>query len=155
MRTSSLTQSEQKKTGHHKQFNELLSLEDWKYLLKHGEVYEATNGAVLCQQDQISDNLFFVLHGEVKVTGKVNEKSKLLGKLGAGELFGEISALLSVPRIATVAANKPSMILEVNINDFAKLLEKTPSLKDLVLKRLGERSIHTSLQTQQKDELKN
>ena len=101
----------------------------------------------MCHQNQIGDNLFVVLQGEVEVTGVTDEKSKVLGKLGTGDLFGEISALLSIPRIATVTVKKPSIILEININDFVRLLEQSPGLKDVVYKRLSERSIKTSILT--------
>ncbi len=131
---------------HNKSFNELLDLKDRKYLLKHGQVYEATNGTVLCHENEIGDTLFVVLQGEVEITKESDEKSKVLGKLGVGELFGEISALLSMPRIATVVVAKPSIILEIKINDFVKLLEEVPNLKDMVYKRLSERSIQTGVQ---------
>lgn len=130
-----------------KLFDDLLDLEDRKFLLKHGKVHEAATGDVLCHQNQISDTLFVVLQGEVEVTGIADEESKVLGKLGTGDLFGEISALLSIPRIATVTANKPSIILEININDFVRLLEQSPNLKGIVYKRLSERSIKTSILT--------
>jgi potassium efflux system protein len=129
-----------------KNFNELLDLEDRKYLLKHGQVYEATNGTVLCHENETGDTLFVILQGEVEITKESDGKSKVLGKLGVGELFGEISALLTMPRIATAVVNKPSIILEIKINDFVKLLEQVPNLKDMVYKRLSERSIQTGVQ---------
>jgi CRP-like cAMP-binding protein len=129
-----------------KNFNELLGLDDRKYLLKHGQVYEAAKDTVLCQEKQIGDTLFVILQGEVEVIKESGEKGKVLGKLGSGELFGEISALLSMPRIATVTATKPSIILEIKINDFVKLLEQVPKLKDMVYKKLSERAIQTSIQ---------
>lgn len=147
---NSRTKRQLNEIDHNKNFNELLDLEDRKYLLKHGQVYEAANGTVLCHEDQIGDTLFVILQGEVEITKETDEKSNVLGKLGAGELFGEISALLSMPRIATVVANKPSIILEIKINDFIRLLEKVPSLKDMVYKRLSERSIQTNIQSSHK-----
>lgn len=130
-----------------KLFDDLLNIDDRKFLLKHGKIHNAADGEVLCHQNQIGDNLFVILQGEVEVTGITDEKSKVLGKLSTGDLFGEISALLSIPRIATVTVKKPSMILEININDFVRLLEQSPSLKEVVYKRLSERSIQTSILT--------
>ena len=74
----------------------------------------------------------------------------MLGKLGVGELVGEISALLSMPRIATVSVSKPSIILEIKINEFSTLLEQVPNLKTMVYKRLCERTLQTSIQNPQK-----
>lgn len=130
-----------------KHFGELLSPEDRKFLIEHGLVYQANSGTILCQQDKIGDDLYIILHGEVEVTEKAGEKRKVIGKLCTGELFGEISALFSVPRIATVAANKPSVILEVSKSDFQELLNHTPVLKELVYERLYERSLETAIRT--------
>ena len=133
-------------TDQNKSFNELLDLEDRKYLLKHGQVYEAANGTILCHEKDVGGTLFVILQGEVDITKESDGKSKVIGSLGAGELFGEISALLSMPRIATVVANKPSIILEIKVSDFVSLLEKVPNLKNMVYKKLSERSIQTTIQ---------
>ena len=127
-------------------FDELLDMDDRKYLLKHGKVYEAPAGTVLCRENEVSDTLFVILQGEVEVTKASAEEVKVLGRLGVGQLFGEISALLSMPRIATVEAIKHSLILEIQINEFKNLLELVPTLKDMVYKQLSERSIQTSIQ---------
>ena len=64
-------------------------------------------------------------------------------------IFGEISALFSAPRIATVTTSKPSLILEMDKNDFIKLLEQAPNLKQVVHKQFGKRKLQTTIQTQQ------
>ena len=130
-------------------FDDILNNEERKYMLKHGEVYNADSGTVLCHQDRISNDLFFILQGGVKITKKSDEKEIELGFLSVGDIFGEISALLSAPRIATVAANKPSLILEMKKDDFINLLEFAPNLKQLVYKQLSKRNLQTSIQTQQ------
>ncbi len=130
-------------------FDELLEEKDRKFLLKHGRVYQANCGKVLCHQNQISNDLFFILHGEVEITKVSDEKNIVLGTLGAGDIFGEISALFSAPRIATVATNKPSVILEMDKDDFIKLLEQAPNLKQVVYKQLSKRKLQTTIQTQQ------
>lgn len=144
--TNSVTKKQLTELDHNKNFDELLGMDDRKYLLKHGKVYEAPTGTVLCQENEISDTLFVILQGEVEVTKVSAEEVKVLDKLGVGQLFGEISALLSMPRIATVVAIKPSLILEIKINEFKNLLELVPTLKNMVYKQLSERSIQTSIQ---------
>ena len=135
--------------NHHHNFDDLLEEEDRKYLLKHGRVNQTESGTVLCHQNQISNDLFFILHGEVKITKESDNKYIELGTLGAGDIFGEISALFSAPRIATVTTSKPSLILEMDKNDFIKLLEQAPNLKQVVHKQLGKRKLQTTIQTQQ------
>ena len=134
---------------HYKNFDGLLKEEDRKYLLKHGRVYNAERGTVLCHQNQVSNDLFFILHGEVKITKESDEKEIVLGTLGAGDIFGEISALFSSPRIATVTTSKPSLILEMDKDDFSKLLDQAPDLKQMVYKQLSKRNLQTTIKTQQ------
>ena len=134
---------------HNKIFDELLKEEDRKYLLKHGQVYDAKIGTILCHQNQVSHDLFFILHGEVKITKASDEKDIALGTLGAGDIFGEISALSSAPRIATVTTSKPSLILEMDKDDFIKLLDQAPDLKQMVYKQLSKRNLQTTIKAQQ------
>jgi CRP/FNR family transcriptional regulator len=134
--------------SHHYNFDELLEEEDRKYLLKHGQSIQADSGTVLCHQDQIGNDLFFILHGEVKITKESDDEDIVLGTLGSGDIFGEISALFSAPRIATVTTNKPSVILKMDKDDFIKLLEQAPNLKQVVYKQLGKRKLQTAIQTQ-------
>ncbi len=143
------TKRQPSENNQHYNFDELLEEKDRKYLLKHGRVYQAESGTVLCHQNQISNDLFFILHGEVKITKESDEKDIEIGTLGAGDIFGEISALFSAPRIATVTTNKPSLILEMDKNDFIKLLDQAPNLKQVVHKQLGKRKLQTTIQTQQ------
>ena len=134
---------------HYKNFDALLKEEDRKYLLKHGRVYETERDTILCHQNQISNDLFFILHGEVNITKESDEKDIVLGTLGAGDIFGEISALFSAPRIATVTTSKASLILEMDKDDFIKLLDQAPDLKQMVYKQLSKRNLQTTIQTQQ------
>ena len=134
--------------SHYSIFDEILNKEERKYILRHGEVYNANSGTVLCHQNHISNDLFFILQGGVKITKKSNEKEIELGTLGVGDIFGEISALFSDPRIATVATNKPSLILEIKKDDFINLLEQAPKLKQVVYKQLSKRKLETTIQTQ-------
>lgn len=147
-KTSPETKSQLSEGNRNELFDNLLSLEDRKYLLKHGQMHEVDIGSLICHKDQTSDDLFMILQGEVEITGSEDTNSKALGKLGAGELFGEISALFSVPRIASVVAIKPSIILQLRKDDFIELLERSPDLKDMVYKRLSQRMLKTTTQTQ-------
>ena len=112
-----------------KNFGELLDQEERKYLLQHGKVYEATVGTVLCRENEMGNTVFIILQGEVEIQKDSDGKTKVLGNLGVGELVGEIAALLSMPRIATIMVSQPSIILEVKIDDFSSLLDQVPNLK--------------------------
>jgi CRP-like cAMP-binding protein len=131
----------------HNAFGHQLSLEDRRFLVDHGLVYQASPGTILCHQNGIENVLYIVLFGEVEVSEEVQGKKIVLGHLNSGELFGEISALFTVPRIATVTALKPTVVLEIPADKFAQLIDSAPGLRELVYQKLYERSLETALRT--------
>lgn len=128
-------------------FGHQLSLEDRRFLVDNGLVYQASPGTILCHQNGIENVLYIVLFGEVEVSEEVQGRKIVLGNLKTGELFGEISALFTVPRIATVTAVKPTVVLEIPADKFARLIDSAPTLRELVYQKLYERSLETALRT--------
>jgi CRP-like cAMP-binding protein len=131
----------------HSAFGHQLSLEDRKFLVKNSLVYQASPGTIICHQSGIERVLYIVLYGEVEVSEEVQGRKIVLGHLKSGELFGEISALFTVPRIATVTALKPTVVLEIQADKFAELIDRTPELREIVYQKLYERSLETALRT--------
>jgi len=137
-------------------FDDLLSLRERQFLVERGQVRGLEAGETVCQQNAIEDSVYVLLTGEVEIIENVDDKQISLGKLHRGDIVGEIGALFSLPRIASVTATKPSVVLEVAAKDFAELLNKTPILQGAVYQRLYERSLKTAMQsipvfTQQND----
>ena len=128
-------------------FGELLSLAERTYLMEHSKVIQVQPGEVICHQNRLETAVYILLQGEAQVSETVNGKSICLGKLRCGELFGEISALFSIPRIADVTATKTSVLLEVPSDTFAQFINKTPALREPVYMRLYERSLETALRS--------
>jgi len=128
-------------------FDDLLSVRERQFLVEHGQVRSLNTGETLCQQNAVEDSIYVLLRGEVEIVEDVENKQISLGKLHRGDIVGEIGALFSVPRIASVTASKPSVVLAVPAKDFAELLNKTPILQGAVYQRLYERSLKTAMQT--------
>jgi len=128
-----------------KLFGDLLTTEDREFLMQHGLVKTATPGEILCQQNQQDDRVFIILNGRVEVTEEVNGEKVKLGELYAGELFGEISALFMMPRIATVTVMVPSVVLEIPGEVLEELIEKVPVIRDAVFLRYRDRTMDTAL----------
>jgi CRP-like cAMP-binding protein len=128
-------------------FGHQLSAEDRAFLVKNSLVYQASPGTIICHQNGVEKVLYILLFGEVEVAEEVQGRKIVLGQLKAGELFGEISALFTVPRIATVTALKPTVVLEIPADKFAVLIDSTPLLREIVYKKLYERSLETALRT--------
>lgn len=128
-------------------FDDLLSLRERQFLVEHGQVRSLNAGDTLCRQNAVEDSIYVLLTGEVEILENVDNKQISLGKLHRGDIVGEIGALFSLPRIATVTATKASVVLEVAAKDFSELLHKTPILQGAVYQRLYERSLKTAMQS--------
>ncbi len=65
--------------------------------------------------------------------------------LGAGEIFGEISALTRTPRSATVVANAPTRLLEIRWQGFRELMKRHEALRTHVENLYRENSLRAHL----------
>ncbi len=126
-------------------FRELLSSNERAYLVEHSRVRSLATGDTLCQQNKLESELFVILMGEVEVIEEVDGKQIRIGKLRSGDLVGEIGALFGVPRIASVMATTPAVVLEISASEFTRLIDKTPNLHGAVYQQLYERSLETAL----------
>ncbi len=66
-------------------------------------------------------------------------------KLGANELFGEMSALSKYPRSATVTARKPSVLLQVTGRVLSFVMKRNKTFKATIDQRYRERALATHL----------
>lgn len=127
-------------------FGDMLTTQEREYLVDNSMIRKFEKGEVLCRQNRIEDVLYVILMGEVEIVEEVNEERRMvLGKLHTGDLVGEIAALFTVPRIASVYATKPTIALEIPASAFSGLLRKTPLLSKMVYQKLYERSLETAL----------
>jgi len=89
-------------------------------------------------------SMYFVLSGNVDVYksyGKSNEQ--LLGTLGAGQLFGEVSLFLNEPRTATVVAQGKTTLMEVKKGDMYSLMDNNPDVAYAITETLCYRLKNT------------
>lgn len=110
-------------------------------------------GKVILQAGEWSTSVFIVGSGSVQVTlPKENGGELSLSPLGVGECFGEMAAIEQLPRSATVTAREASTLLEINGEDFVRLIKRHPDLEFKLLhkvserlRRLGESILHNRL----------
>ncbi|NOZ36535.1 MAG: cyclic nucleotide-binding domain-containing protein [Gammaproteobacteria bacterium] len=128
-------------------FGELLSADEKRYLLDHGVVRSSKAGELICEQNQLDARVYILVIGAVEVSeGNANEKV-VLANLRRGEIFGEISALFKLPRISSVTAIRPSVMLELSGTVLETLINNRPLLRDAVLQRYRQRIIETALRS--------
>ncbi|HSU65867.1 MAG TPA: cyclic nucleotide-binding domain-containing protein [Tepidisphaeraceae bacterium] len=91
------------------------------------------------------EDFYIVKHGKVVVScPDESGKEVVLGQLGPGQFFGEISLLDGGPRTATVRASVDSEMLILTRPDFLEFLRRHPDAAIYMLGILGKRQRDTN-----------
>jgi CRP-like cAMP-binding protein len=93
---------------------------------KQFERVEVLKGEVICRQGEMGDSFYIIDSGKVNV----EIDSIVRATLEAGDYFGEIGLIMDCPRVATVIAREPTVLLQLKSNDFQELLQRSSSLKE-------------------------
>lgn len=96
--------------------------------------------SVILFEDDPGDSLFVIRDGRVKVV-LVGEDGRevILGVLGVGEHFGELSLIDDQPRSAHVIAMEDSTLLVLRRDDFRRRVETSPTVAWTLLGELSRR----------------
>ena len=97
-------------------------------------------GSVILFEDDPGDSLFIVKLGRVKVV-LVGEDGRevILGMLGVGEHFGELSLIDGKPRSAHVIAVDDTELIILRREDFRRRVEESPPLAWALMSALSKR----------------
>jgi len=97
-------------------------------------------GSVILFEDDPGDSLYIVREGRVKVV-LVSEDGRevILGILGVGAHFGELSLIDDQPRSAHVIAMEDASLLVLRREDFRKRVEASPGVAWSLLAELSRR----------------
>ena len=97
-------------------------------------------GSIIVFADDPGDSLFVVREGRVKVVLVAEDgREVILGVLGVGDHFGELSLIDEQPRSAHVIAMEDSTLLVLRREDFRRRVEATPQLAWALLVELSRR----------------
>lgn len=97
-------------------------------------------GSVIVFEDDPGDSLYLVREGRVKVV-LVGEDGRevILGVLGVGDHFGELSIIDQQPRSAHVIAMEDTSVLVLRSEDFRRRVEASPAVAWALLQELSRR----------------
>jgi len=84
------------------------------------------------------DKMYLLLDGEVSLVAK----NKVIGKIGKGEIFGEMASISDMPRSATAVATLPCRLIALDDGQFQGALRKKPEfalmLMSVMIRRIRD-----------------
>lgn len=87
-------------------------------------------GAVVVEEGTVGDVLYVITRGTLAVTTKSPDGHPVrVGTLLVGDFFGEVSLLTGKPRAATVTAESDAECLQIGLDRWNVLAERSPNLK--------------------------
>ena len=87
-----------------------------------------------------ADSIYFLREGRIKITALSEDGQEVLHEIiGPGEMFGDMSAILDIPRTTSAQALEASLLCKIRRKDFETLLSMYPELSFQLLKSVGLR----------------
>ena len=96
-------------------------------------------GAIIFAQGEPSEQVGFVLEGEVEVVRLLGRRELVVGLVRAGEYVGEMGVIEGRPRSASVRARTPVLVRLLDRRHFLEEISRHPELARELLLRLSER----------------
>jgi CRP-like cAMP-binding protein len=93
---------------------------------------EVAPGTPVIAEGAPSDGLYVVLSGALEVWKRAGGAPALAGRLGPGDVFGEMSCLRKGPASATVTAGRRCLLLRLPRGSFDELVVTHPQILELV-----------------------
>jgi len=117
-----------------------LTEEEVTFISHHGEIKNYCKHSVLISEGDISDYMFILLEGKVKVYSLQRSGKEIVFNIqGPGEYFGELALIDESPRSASVMAMEPVTVSFVSKFTFEACLQERPEMAVRFLRTLTER----------------
>lgn len=109
-------------------------------LIANSKVNTYPTETVLCHENALETIFYMILEGDVEVTKVVNQtEARVLKTLRAGDFFGEMALIHNAPRAATVTTKSDVVVLELNKENFDRVLHDSSSVAMAMVKEISER----------------
>lgn len=96
-------------------------------------------GEEIIREGEYGDTAYFIVEGEVRIWKHTDTGTLELARLGAGEIFGEMSMVDEKPRSASVTAVLPTRVKAVKRAEFLQCFQSDPEFAASLLRVLFER----------------
>lgn len=94
---------------------------------------------LVVSEGDAGEDMFLVQSGTVVISKRINGAEVVLGEIGPGDFFGEMSVLEGLPREASARAKGPTRLLVLGQGALLVRLRRDPSLAVEMLHRLSGR----------------
>lgn len=108
-------------------------------------------GDDVVQQGQPGNSLFVVVEGLLEARVQNNGSAKTVGRISAGEFFGEMSLLTGSPRTATVTASSDAVLYELPHHVMQTVLQRRPELVETISQHVAQRRVRNDQALAQSD----
>ncbi len=119
-----------------------LTESDIKRLVPMLKMKKFPKGSTIMKKGDPASNLFIIISGKAEVL--VDET--IIGIMGSGDVFGEISLLIGTPVGATIQVMDMVTVLFIYGKDFKKVLNMFPSLQMFFARLLAQRLAKTNVE---------
>lgn len=121
----------------------MLAGEEVRLLAAASRRSEYTTGEYLCRQGEKGRSCFLVVRG--RIHGEIayeEDRKRYLTEfdVGPGGLFGEMSLFTGLPRTATGRVAEESELIEIQAEDFGRLLARNPGITEAVADMIAARN---------------
>jgi SulP family sulfate permease len=109
-------------------FDFIDNLSERELLVSHCELISYQRDAVLCQEGERSDQIFFLKKGELEIVKEISGSSVRLSKMSDGAMVGEMAFYSKEVRTATIRATSASEVYVLNGNSLSELRNRNSEL---------------------------
>jgi CRP/FNR family cyclic AMP-dependent transcriptional regulator len=96
-------------------------------------------GSVVYQDGEEANTMFVLQSGRVRLVREHDDGEQIVGEIGPGEFFGEMSILVGKPRTATAVVVEDAKLLELDARTFSDLVKNHSEVAVRLLRRLAQR----------------
>ncbi len=111
------------------------STEDLSHIAAIAEEIEFQNDDIIFKEDEISDSMYVVIQGKVRLT-RNDKEIMIAGKMQA---FGTWALFDDEPRVATATALASTQLLRIDKEEFIDLLADHVAITQSILKTMAKR----------------
>jgi CRP-like cAMP-binding protein len=96
-------------------------------------------GETICSEGECGSEVYVLAEGLASVVAaRTGNKKSKIGKISQGEIFGEMSIIEDLPRVADLVTDVDSKLVVINRYELENLMNKNPHLGKIVMQNIAQ-----------------